>query len=98
MLSLFEFFTKETNVKGGGVMQTLPCARTLTFLSNCRTSPIGVNRNTDCIVSGTKIAFLPVFSLKYWDVSKDEEALYLNVSMELIFFELSVQKVVQACI
>lgn len=47
------------------------------------------------------MAFLAVFSLKYWEngeVSKDEEALYLNVSMELKFFELSVQKVVQACI
>ena len=82
-------------------MQTLPCVRILTFLSNCKTSPIGANQNTDCIVSGTKIAFLAVFSLKYWengDVSKDEEALYLNVSMEFKFLELSVQKAVQACI
>ena len=56
---------------------------------------------TDCIVSGTKIAFLAVFSLKYWengDISKDEEALYLNVLMEFKFFELSVQKAAQACI
>ena len=56
---------------------------------------------TDCIVSGTKIAFLAVFSLKYWengDISKDEEALYRNVLMEFKFFELSVQKVVHACI
>lgn len=42
-----------------------------------------------------------MFSLKYWengDISKDEEALYLNVLMEFKFFELSVQKAAQACI
>lgn len=42
-----------------------------------------------------------MFSLKYReneDVSKDEEALYLNVSLEFKFFELSVQKAVHAYI